>query len=242
VARMLEDFVNSLQNAKDVGDLQGLLHQRMSQMGFNNFAYLALKPPSGAQNHLVLTTYPGEWADRYTEMDYVNHDPIVPMAITSIKPFTWDETIDKRVNDKPKLILNEATEFGLRQGVTIPLHGPSAAFATLSVCFDERREAEFAKRYEVMRHELLLTALYFHDTVTKLAYGEGADRIYKISPRERECLLWTSRGKTAWEVSQITHLSEKTVHHYLASAMRKFGVFSKHHAVVKSIALGIIIP
>ena len=63
-----------------------------------------------------------------------------------------------------------------------------------------------------------------------------------LTPRERECLLWTAHGKTAWEIGQILGISDGTVVFHLKNATRKFNVFTKYHAVVKAIMLGLISP
>ncbi len=64
----------------------------------------------------------------------------------------------------------------------------------------------------------------------------------RLSPRERECLLWVARGKTSWEISGILHISEVTVNNMIASARRKLGVASRSQAVARAIALGLIAP
>jgi DNA-binding CsgD family transcriptional regulator len=62
----------------------------------------------------------------------------------------------------------------------------------------------------------------------------------KLTRRELDVLSWTSQGKTAWEVSVILGMSEKTVNFHLGNAMRKLGVSSKHQAVLKCVAAGLL--
>ncbi|MBF0251225.1 MAG: helix-turn-helix transcriptional regulator, partial [Alphaproteobacteria bacterium] len=63
-----------------------------------------------------------------------------------------------------------------------------------------------------------------------------------LSQREQECLTWASQGKTAWETSEILMISENTVRDYIKSACKKLGVYSKNHAIVKAMLLGLIRP
>ncbi|MBF0186421.1 MAG: helix-turn-helix transcriptional regulator [Magnetococcales bacterium] len=56
-----------------------------------------------------------------------------------------------------------------------------------------------------------------------------------LTVRERECLSWTSEGKTAWEIAQILHLSERTIVFHLSNATKKLNATNKVHAVAKAI-------
>lgn len=61
-----------------------------------------------------------------------------------------------------------------------------------------------------------------------------------LSGRERECLLWVSIGKTAWETSIILDLSSRTVEFHLANAVRKLSAANKVHAAAIAIRSGIL--
>ena len=61
-----------------------------------------------------------------------------------------------------------------------------------------------------------------------------------LSEREKACLLWTSRGKSSWEIGRILSISENTVIFHIKNAMRKLGSNSRTLAAVKAIQLGLI--
>lgn len=61
-----------------------------------------------------------------------------------------------------------------------------------------------------------------------------------LSPRERECLLWSARGKTSFEIARILGLSEHTVNHYLVNSVNKLDASNRAHAVIKAILLGAV--
>ena len=60
-----------------------------------------------------------------------------------------------------------------------------------------------------------------------------------LSARERECLLWVSMGKTAWETASILGLSQRTVEYHLKNAIRKLGAVNKVHACALAIRQGL---
>jgi DNA-binding CsgD family transcriptional regulator len=61
-----------------------------------------------------------------------------------------------------------------------------------------------------------------------------------LTSRERECLRWTSKGKTAWEIGVILGISQSTVVTHLNNGRAKFGVYSKHEAVIHAMNMGLI--
>jgi DNA-binding CsgD family transcriptional regulator len=61
-----------------------------------------------------------------------------------------------------------------------------------------------------------------------------------LSERQRECLLWVSMGKTAWETAQILEKSPRTVEFHLRNAIKKLGASNKIHAAAIAIRLGLL--
>lgn len=61
-----------------------------------------------------------------------------------------------------------------------------------------------------------------------------------LSQREAECLTWTARGKTSWEISVILGLSESTATFHLRNAGVKLKACNRANAVAKAIYLGLI--
>lgn len=57
---------------------------------------------------------------------------------------------------------------------------------------------------------------------------------------ERRVLLWCGNGKTSFEISRILGLSEHTVNHYIASAVRKLDATNRTHAIAKALKMKIV--
>ena len=93
-----------------------------------------------------------------------------------------------------------------------------------------------------MRKTLFTAAAFTHEAIMAKATVPNALASVRLARRESECLTWTAKGKTTWEISQILDISEDTVRYYLRQATGKLGVHSKHHAVVKAISAGLIDP
>ncbi len=61
-----------------------------------------------------------------------------------------------------------------------------------------------------------------------------------LSSKERECLLWVSLGKTAWETAVIVGRSRRTVEFHLQNAISKLGAVNKIHATAIAIRQGLL--
>lgn len=59
-----------------------------------------------------------------------------------------------------------------------------------------------------------------------------------LTPKEQEVLGWCAQGKTSAEVAIILNRSETTINFHIANLRLKFGVTSRHAAVLKAIKLG----
>lgn len=66
------------------------------------------------------------------------------------------------------------------------------------------------------------------------------DETPPLSPREKECMLWTAKGKSSWEIGQILGISANTVNFHIKNAMKKLDTVSRTSAAIKSIKTGII--
>lgn len=189
-----------------------------------------------------IATYPKEWSAHYFENDFVNADPVVLSACRGVVPFKWSGLLKDRSGSKrQQQVLNEAREFRLNNGMTVPIHGPGSTVAEFSVT-TEHRATQFDELCARHRHHLHALSFYLHEAIFHDLYPAPTGEPIQLSPRQLECLLWTARGKTAWEISEILSISEDTVVHYLKSAQQKLGVYKKTHAVVKAILFGYITP
>ena len=72
------------------------------------------------------------------------------------------------------------------------------------------------------------------------ASRRGAGPTIRLSERERICLLWTTQGKTAWEIAQIIGRSKATVDFHIRRATAKLNAANKVHAAFKAVQLDLL--
>jgi DNA-binding CsgD family transcriptional regulator len=64
----------------------------------------------------------------------------------------------------------------------------------------------------------------------------------ELTEREKEVLTWVARGKTAWEIATILHLSRRTVEWYITQARIRLNAATMVQAVVQAMKTKQISP
>ncbi|RJT23711.1 LuxR family transcriptional regulator [Mesorhizobium waimense] len=187
-------------------------------------------------NPAVLLNFPEEWQERSFEMGYDRIDPIVKTCRTRPDAFRWSEVYnDVSTTEDERRVFDEAATFGLRSGISVPLHGPDRGFSIMS--FAQVWNGELHNRTITY---LQLAALHFHLKVTESAVSSDTENEPDLSPREKECILWIARGKSSWEIGRIVGISSDTVNFHVKNVLRKMDTPNRTAAAIKAINLGII--
>ena len=245
--RDLQDFIADVSSCGTSGEMTALMRRFVQSVGFSSFNYVAGRliratgrsaPPSFDNIPRYMSTWSTEWIGHYTESGYFAHDPVLRRSLMSALPVDWC-AVERR---KPieKQIIGDARDAGLSNGVSFPVHGPLAEFGVISVTSDGS-DRDFKKTLAHYKHLLQVASIYLHEAAFNVRRKEpGVGPEQSLTQRETECLVWTTRGKTAGDISDILTISEHTVRFHINNAMRKLGVYSKTHAAAKSMQLGLI--
>ncbi|MER9476129.1 LuxR family transcriptional regulator [Mesorhizobium sp. M0520] len=184
----------------------------------------------------VMLNYPDEWQQRYFEMGYDRIDPIVRTSRKRAGAFRWSEVYhDASTTEGERRVFDDAATFGLRSGISVPLHGPDGSFAITS--FAQLSDREFENRTITY---LQLAALHFHFRITKFDKSCHIKDVANLTRREKECITWVARGKSSWEIGAILQISVNTVNFHIKNILRKLDTGSRIVAAIKAEKLGII--
>ncbi|WP_171523804.1 autoinducer binding domain-containing protein, partial [Acinetobacter baumannii] len=66
--------------------------------------------------------WPDGWWERYNELNYGRFDPALHRVLQSRDPFRWTETRSPNLKRDQVKVLDEAGDFGLRDGLIVPIH------------------------------------------------------------------------------------------------------------------------
>ena len=250
----LDDVVTAMANCRRTGDIQETMDVFVRSLGFAAMGYLDTRYDPGSARHRLLpfffTTARADFISHYAEDRLFECDPVVLAGRTANLPFSWKSVTPPRGRSQSALagrrVMDIARDYGYSNGLVIPVHGvdrlgrPTSAVTTL---FWGEKEEDFGQSIAQAGSLLHLACVYANDRVAQLRGVEGeAEDCEPLTPRERDCLCWTSRGKTACEIATIIAISENTVNFHLKNAMRKLGVHTKTHAVTRAISMRQISP
>jgi len=230
--RVFQAFIDGLAASRDAESFRTVLAEAGSALDLRCFAYLSLPSRRTGVPELI-STYPVKWTDHYLRQGYEKLDPVIIEALATPEPFEWGYDFTGKRLSKPQYgFLDEAAQFGIRCGFTVPIHDPRGPIAAVTFAADERRPT-FQRCIEQHRHVLQLMAMYFHAHARRRVKPNRVVDGVALSPRELECLEWAAQGKSAWEIGRLLNISRRTAAFHLDNAKTKFGVRTICQAVAK---------
>ncbi|RJE87212.1 helix-turn-helix transcriptional regulator [Paracoccus onubensis] len=226
----LLQLVETVDEAGDVDEVVSALCRSLELYGFDAclITNLPMRRRDHWHEHILANRWPEEWFIRYNASGHYRHDPCVTRCCQSAAPFTWSDVRQESLEDAAIKVMEEAHEFGLLQGICVPLHTPFAPPAVVSIAGENSEIAQQAIS------SLSIIARHALETILRFLLSTNEPPQSHLSRREREVLQWIAEGKTAWEVSRILSLSEHTVLTHQRNAKQKLGAANTVHAVVKA--------
>lgn len=184
-------------------------------------------------------TYSEAWLDRYKEQDYIFIDPVFNIGARSVLPVDWARL--PRTEKKVQRLFGEAKEAGVgRQGLTIPVRGPTNGLWALFTVTSHESDAAWSGRRHQLVKDLVHVAHYVHQRAYELHAEDAPIDLNAITKREIEALEWSAEGKSIADIAILMRISAETVKAHLDSARFKLQALNRVHAVTKAIRAGLI--
>lgn len=235
------DFIDMVAAASTVDTVYDLLATEVYKFGFTNFLITDMPPPSlGLESHLILNGWSQAWTERYMEQGFYSHDPMAKKTRERVDPFFWHEVDDSDDRSaKAQQVMNEAAEFGLKYGFSVPIYGVEGEQSCVTMGGDQ---LDIPPRG---REAIHLISIYAHHRARTLrhAWSPPASNSHEhaLTLREREVLKWVALGKTDWEIGKILKISEETSYAHVRNSCRKLKAATRTQAVVKAMLAGDIL-
>jgi LuxR family transcriptional activator of conjugal transfer of Ti plasmids len=230
-----QEFVDALETATDEEGFERVASRVIRRLGFERFAYLRIADDTPA----LLSSYPKSWTKRYFDLRYQKIDPVVQRAAKEYDLFAWGGTPIIGGAKEQQRFFDEATTFGIKSGITVPIRmgfGRIAAFTVATAESIASTDCLLAETTDVLR----LIGLYFHAHVSvrldrRLGKPlEGA----ALTQRERQCLSWVACGKTISDVAVLVQITPRTVVFHLENTRRKLDAGSIAQCVAEALRRG----
>lgn len=219
------DAASSSERALDI--FEGILQR----FGLHSFLIPGLPVPHDAEWHRAILHdgWSREWFTRYESEGHFPHDPCAARSRLSAEPFFWHQLPAAGLTPRGRLVMDEAADFGMRDGLCVPIHVPLAGPAVVTAASD---------RIEVPPGAMpLLEAVCVHvfRKVSGLETKSDKGKNSPLTPREREILQWSAHGKTNEDVSCILGIATHTVESHQRNIRDKLDAINVTHAVAKAL-------
>jgi LuxR family quorum sensing-dependent transcriptional regulator len=220
--------IDLLDAAKLESDIAPIVAKSVSAFGFEYFCCASPRDRQPTFDACVLMNrWPKDWFALYLDSDFQRHDPIASYTRSQFRSLQWSEV---PIPDDPvarSIMTIAAEDYGLKRGVSVPIHGLSGYQAGISFAGTEI-ETSIAARSAVE-----LIAIYAFNKLTHFRAAGVPTRV--LTPRQREILSWAAMGKTAWDIGKILSISTDTVNKLMATAIVRLDATNRTHAVVEAI-------
>ncbi|MGY0570280.1 LuxR family transcriptional regulator [Bradyrhizobium sp. RDM12] len=231
------DFIEGLGAYRNAPDAMDALALAFGRYGFEHIIITGLPNPDQRFSQMVLAKkWPAEWFSLYTEKSYDRVDPVVRKCRLAVNPFEWSEApYDAELEPGAAEVMRRAVDFRMSRGFVVPIHGLTGYEAGVSL---GGVDLDLNARSKPALH---LIAMYGFDHIRRLI-APSPHPSARLTPREREVIVWASQGKSAWEIGEILNITQRTAEEHLATAARKLGAVNRTHAVAIAIRQRIINP
>jgi hypothetical protein len=219
------------------------LQNALGYIGLDRVIYSLMTSHDSIGNkrgHGVLRNYPDEWMNHYISKNYEEIDPVRKYGVQVNGAFLWSE-LDLvkgcELKKDEKLVMNEAREAKLLDGIGYALHAPRNEVFGMGFA----SSTGGVELHKGMLSLVTIIATQFHTVFLKFNNKQGP--IYaNLTAREKEILYWCYKGKSNWTIGEILGISENTIKFHLGNIFKKLVVNNKVTAVLKAINLGLITP
>ena len=232
----LTAFTAECGKAQTLDDLHRLIDAAIRQFGYRWYALIHnVDLRRGASGSLFLTTYPSSWLEEVLEKRHYVEDPIHAACARTPSGLAWDRVGDIiDLTPRQREIHNRARDHDLAAGYSLPIRTPGEPEAIFTAA---RSRDQALNPADVLAARMLGSIAY--DRARELMGGlPRTMACVALSPRQVECIALVAQGKSDWEIAQILNLSRDTVHEYVESARRRYGVRRRTQLVLRAVRDG----
>ncbi|RKJ87220.1 LuxR family transcriptional regulator [Aeromonas veronii] len=226
--------------ATDEQSIMTLLRSLCLQMGFDHFRLVFISPSSIQRPDVrIFNGCPADWVQVYNERDFLTVDPVVRKGMAQSTPILWANLITEccdQQNAAGLEVMMLAQEAGLRDGITIPWHGPNGHVGLLSLITCTRRtEYEWLSAIPF----LCWLATHIFEAVARIGLADAAPH-EPLSLRELEVCQWAAEGKQVSDIAKVLGITPRTVTFHLERIVEKLGASSKDQAISLVLKQGMV--
>ncbi|MBX5272659.1 transcriptional regulator TraR [Rhizobium sp. NLR17b] len=214
--------------------LKDALSHFAHKAGFSGYAYLFIRPG----HTIASTSYPPEWRSIYFKRKFETIDPIVKRAKSVKRVFTWSGEHDRRRLPKEQsAFFDQAADFGIRSGITIPIRAANGSTSLFTLASD-KFSVDLKRDIDPVAAAAAVGQL--HTRMTLLPLTPIAQDPAWLDPKEAAYLNWISVGKTMEETADLEGVKYNSVKSKLEEARKRLKIHTMPHLVALAVRAGLI--
>lgn len=203
-------------------------------LGFDNYAYLYVQP----SRTYTVSNYPREWQELYLANDYTKVDPVVKLAGSTMRAFSWSAGSARRACSRAvNRFYSEAADFGIRSGISIPVR---TAFQHMSMLTLASSKPEQCIEKDLDQVAAVTSVALLHAKLEQLNAAPTARDNFELTTKQALCLKWSAEGKPMKAIAMIENMSFATVNFHLNNARKALDAGSLAQATALATKRGLI--
>lgn len=229
-------FSEACISTRTVAEVSELVERVVVSLGVERFAMAGLPlPHESLASYFHLNGWPEGWFDRYVRKNYFRDDPVVNLVRRADRTIVWSEAIDNHaLAPKARQVMREAADFGMRDGITIPIFTRSGFAGIFSVA--GKKVSLSAAQKDLLHIVAIRTYTRVRDLSTA---GSDITEDIMITRSESECLTWCVQGKKDREIGEMTRRSTRTVQTHLSNLQQKLNAKNRAHLIAEAFRRGL---
>ena len=229
---VVQETIFGFQSIRIENELIVGLEKIVSLMHFDAYHYQGqFSIYCGSERQRTLSNLSARWGKMCADARGTHLAEVVHRAEQRLTPVRWKEVAaDSGAWEDLK---------GVKDGVIVPVHGRSGDTGVLAFLVTEDRR-DIDEMINFTLGEIGLTAMYFHEAMTRIIARSFHAPKVKLTDREIECLHWIANHKSNWAISKILGISEHGVVYYVRRLMWKLDAENRYQAVERAAAYGLI--
>jgi len=243
VQQNLADFAERLRNASSNEELESVLLDELSKHGFTQFVYaFHTSRPDLKSQYININNLDVDWINHYTETGLFKQDWFLDYSIGHSDPVFWADVYkaadNGKIDDQYHASLYRAADFGVSNGVTVPIKTKPGLLAGMSLVSDATLPTEELRReLNANQSHILACVDLFHTFVDR---GELSIENLRITPRQHKTLKWLSEGLTQDAIASKLNVHVSRVQAHILGAKKRLSAATPNQAIAKAVRLGII--
>ncbi len=237
-AIFLLELIHDTTMCTDHAQLKGLIEKLNFLVPFHSAGVMLGRAQGGSDPGPIVSeniNYPSEYANEYIARGYERIDPIVKDNYGVYRVRYWADSFEQ--HGTPEDLVNLTGDFGLKDAS----EGRGYSCGVRNVQGSEKGLMFFYGLPRSARHETIITVVspHLHEAMSRIL-GKTSSTFPTLTDREKAILQWLMQGKSAWDVSNIIGISERTVKFHIDNVMRKLEAVNRTHAVAIALRYRII--